>query len=87
MIRSCFVAVISTLIFEGIVLGGTRFGWIGAVLGPFAIYLFGVVLGILGAIALTVVAHFADRGPDRAKERGPSTAHPLGDEQLDGPMR
>ena len=87
VLRSCLVVVIATIIFEGVVLGGTRFGWIGAVLGPFAIYLAGGVLGILGAVALTLVAHFADRGRDRSKERarGTSTSHPLGDDQLDGP--
>jgi hypothetical protein len=88
-LRSCLVVVVVTLIFEGVVLGGTRFGWIGAIVGPFAIYLAGGVLGILGALGLMLLAHFADRGGDRSRERDhrPSTPHPLGDEQLDGPTR
>jgi hypothetical protein len=87
VLRSCLVVVIATMIFEGVVLGGTRFGWIGAIVGPFAIYLGGVVLGLLGFMALLTVAHVADRGRDRPEKRGrgASPPHPLADDQLDRP--
>ena len=87
-LRSCFAIVIATMIFEGVVLGGIKFGWVGAILGPFAIYAVSAVIGVLSAVILIGVTTFGDR-PMRPKPPAGGGPRPLppGDEQLDGPMR
>ncbi len=83
--RSCVVVVLALLIFEGVVLGGTRFGWLGALLGPFVIYGVAVTVGLAWTLAcfglLSLDEILGRLAAKRKKRRG--RGHPLADDEVD----
>ncbi len=83
LLRSCFVAIVATAIFEGVVLGWTKFGWVGAILGPFAIYVGGALIGVLAGVVLIGATTFGDRH-ERPKPRAGGGPRPLPPEDDEG---
>jgi hypothetical protein len=87
ILRSCLGVILAVLIFEGVVLGGTRFGWVGALLGPFVIYASAVAIGLVGTLfcfGLLFLDEVRGRLVAMRKKRL-RRGHPLADEELDAP--